>query len=748
MINSDTYWDDRFEEDWESKQGPAQSRFFARIAIENLPRWLIEQLQRQSLTLCDWGCAQGDGTDVWASYMDSARITGIDFSSIAIGQAANRYPAIKFLNENWLGDQSNNPSAFDVVFSSNTLEHFHKPYDVLKVLCARAAKAVALAIPYRELDRYSEHFYTFLPENIPANIGDGFRMVWARVIDCRHLPNTYWSGEQIILVFAKSEWVDDLGLTLHDLFIEQTDYVSEIASLNQAVADRDGQIASLNQTVADRDGQIASLNQTVADRDGQIASLNHTVAERDIRIADLTYSTKIAQARCQELMASTSWRITAPMRILKRLITAFTCENARYSLLKSIYWRLPERLQVLLNKPKHRFVTNYLRSRKGYSVSSKSNNSHDSLSTISWVTQAKKFDKIAIITCGFEFDELVNQRPINAAKHYSERGFFVIYVAWQWSPEDVLAKGCGEVFPNIIQVPLYEFCNEYNSLSLEKKMGHYVITMPARQFIEAVDNWRMKGGVVIYDIMDEWEEFFKAGQAPWYDESLEQELVLKADFISAVSPKLGRKFGYIRDDIAIIGNGYSPEVLGVTKKEIAGTNKGKFPVIGYFGHLTDAWFDWDLLFFVAARLPDYKFEIIGYGEPEFVRKKALHFGNIKLLGKIAPSELYAHVSGWQVGIIPFIHSSLSDAVDPIKIYEYLYFGLPVVVTGIDHLKEYPKTHFATKSDIVMKIIQAISDNTDKDIVDDFLKKTTWAARFDALLELTSSRKSLFNLYKK
>ncbi|MBD3768323.1 MAG: class I SAM-dependent methyltransferase, partial [Gammaproteobacteria bacterium] len=33
------------------------------------------------------------------------------------------------------------------------------------------------------------------------------------------------------------------------------------ASLNQAVADRDGQIASLNQAVADRDGQIASLNQ-------------------------------------------------------------------------------------------------------------------------------------------------------------------------------------------------------------------------------------------------------------------------------------------------------------------------------------------------------------------------------------------------------------------------------------------------------------------------------------------------------
>jgi uncharacterized coiled-coil protein SlyX len=61
----------------------------------------------------------------------------------------------------------------------------------------------------------------------------------------------------------------------------------QIASLNQAVAERDGQIASLNQAVAERDGQTASLNQAVVERDGQIASLNQAVAERDGQIASL-----------------------------------------------------------------------------------------------------------------------------------------------------------------------------------------------------------------------------------------------------------------------------------------------------------------------------------------------------------------------------------------------------------------------------------------------------------------------------
>lgn len=170
-------------------------------------------------------------------------------------------------------------------------------------------------------------------------------------------------------------------------------------------------------------------------------------------------------------------------------------------------------------------------------------------------------------------------------------------------------------------------------------------------------------------------------------------------------------------------------------------------LIGYFGHLTEAWFDWDVVFSLASQLPNHKFEIIGYGEPDWVHEKVAHFENIKLVGKVHPSELHAYVSRWSVGIIPFIQSTLSDAVDPIKVYEYLYFGIPVVVTGIGHLKEYPKTYFATKSNIQEKIIQAISEKTNSDDLEEFLEQTTWEARFDSLLSLASSRKSIYSLYR-
>ena len=285
-VNSNTYWDTRFADDWEACEGRLQSLFFARLAIENLPSWLIKQIGRQSLSLADWGCALGDGTDVWAQQIDPKQLVGVDFSTVAIEQAKDRYPAIRFVAENWLETVSNDVETYDVVFSSNTLEHFSQPYDVLNVLGERASKAVVLALPYRELDCIGEHFFTFLPENVPLQLSNGFRLVWSRVVDCRKLADTHWCGDQIFLVYANTAWLELLNLSLDDCEVAHEDS-STLAHLNQEVLARDGTIASLNQEVAARQSQITGLHQDVAARVGEITSINQDVAARNEQITML-----------------------------------------------------------------------------------------------------------------------------------------------------------------------------------------------------------------------------------------------------------------------------------------------------------------------------------------------------------------------------------------------------------------------------------------------------------------------------
>ena len=82
-INSEAYWNGRFEADWEANSGREQSRFFSRVAYENMPAWLIQQISQSGWTVCDWGCAQGDGTDVLASYFGAEKMVGVDFAASA-----------------------------------------------------------------------------------------------------------------------------------------------------------------------------------------------------------------------------------------------------------------------------------------------------------------------------------------------------------------------------------------------------------------------------------------------------------------------------------------------------------------------------------------------------------------------------------------------------------------------------------------------------------------------------------------
>lgn len=379
QINSSAYWQGRFSADWEACAGPAQSRFFARLAMDNLPRWLLEQLSREGLTLCDWGCAQGDGTDVLAGYMDPRRLAGVDFSSVAVEQAARRYPAIRFLYEDWLSAQGDPQERFDLVFSSNTLEHFHEPNKVLSVLCRHARKGLILVLPYRELERIGEHFFTFLPNNIPLLLENGFRLLWSRIVDCRSYPVAFWSGDQVVLVYADRKWVDRLGLTLADCEVAQEDSRAESLRLRSALGERETQVAELGRILAERYGRIAELSevvaeriaglteafaarneligglqQSLAERDGLIARLTESVGEREWhnrrlqqRVQDLAARNELIgglqqslaerdgqiaclmeslgesewhnrrlQQRVQDLTASTSWRVTAPLRWL------------------------------------------------------------------------------------------------------------------------------------------------------------------------------------------------------------------------------------------------------------------------------------------------------------------------------------------------------------------------------------------------------------------------------------------------
>lgn len=359
----------------------------------------------------------------------------------------------------------------------------------------------------------------------------------------------------------------------------------------------------------------------------------------------------------------------------------------------------------------------------------------------------KNTERLVIIPSSFEFDEFVNQRPINYAKFLAKEGYKVLFVVWQWDKQTLVNNSFKTVAENIFQIPLYDFLkNEVEYVNIKDKT--FFITFPHELFSVLLSEYRQNGFRIHYDNMDEWEEFQKVGQADWYKKEFEEKIILESDVVSAVSPFLIEKFSYLREDILLSPNGYYSHITGEQNKNIARKSIEDNKInIGYFGHLTDSWFDWDLVFEAAEKDKRLIFHLIGYGASNKILQKIEKTENIKFYGKIQTNQLYKYVKDWNFGIIPFKKSNLAKAVDPIKIYEYLYMGLSVLVTGIEHLKSYPKTYVVKNSDELITNINELLKNNKNIDINKFLEDSRWESRFKIFLK-KYDRKTLKNLYEK
>jgi glycosyltransferase involved in cell wall biosynthesis len=156
-------------------------------------------------------------------------------------------------------------------------------------------------------------------------------------------------------------------------------------------------------------------------------------------------------------------------------------------------------------------------------------------------------------------------------------------------------------------------------------------------------------------------------------ESVEARLIREADLVCATAGALAERPREVSPKVLLLPNGVE---LAAFSSPAAARGEAEAPAIGYVGAL-GPWFDVEALSEAAGALPGWSFRLAGRVEDPEVAALA-DLPNLRTVGEIPFADVPQFLAGLDVALVPFRDLPLTRAVDPVKLYEALAMGLPVV----------------------------------------------------------------------
>jgi len=256
---------------------------------------------------------------------------------------------------------------------------------------------------------------------------------------------------------------------------------------------------------------------------------------------------------------------------------------------------------------------------------------------------------------------------------------------------------------------------------------------------------------VVYHCVD------SLGAVPGIDrtafEPAERRLLARTDLTFATSHQLqercaavaGSKAHYF-GNVADITHFARARQIGALPPELAAIPQ---PRLGYIGVLADFKIDFSLLETLVSAHRDWHFVFIGdppEGQNSDAVARLARQSNVHLLGWRPYHELPNYMRGLDIGLLPQLINDYTRSMFPMKFFEYLAAGLPVVSTPLPALRDLASFH--TVANDATAFASAISSALAgrgpaiPDVNHPLLQANSWDARLDqmmAIIEAAPSR---------
>lgn len=255
-----------------------------------------------------------------------------------------------------------------------------------------------------------------------------------------------------------------------------------------------------------------------------------------------------------------------------------------------------------------------------------------------------------------------------------------------------------------------------------------IAEFPHPAFLPALESLKANGARIVYDLIDEWRSSLGSD---WYTESTERRYYEVSDLLVASAQTLADRLS---------AESQREVVLAPNAVNLRMFHRGEYPkpvdmvtgslTVTYVGALWGEWFDWEQLISLAEAYPKASVVVIG----DYRGQCPKSLPNLHFLGLKAQRELPAYLAHSDVAIIPFKLSDLTQAVSPLKVFEYLAMGVPVVSTPLRELEGMPYVYTgATHDDFNALVKVAAATTVEPEIIERFIDANSWRERVERIL---------------
>ena len=237
-------------------------------------------------------------------------------------------------------------------------------------------------------------------------------------------------------------------------------------------------------------------------------------------------------------------------------------------------------------------------------------------------------------------------------------------------------------------------------------------------------------GKVIYDCMDNHIAFVQNKNASDKLYRLENNMIQSVDVVLTSSAYLLKQIKNRYNDsitnqrFSIVRNAYNGKIQSFSKGmyEI-----GKEINFAYVGTI-DSWFDFDSILYALQNIENLRIHLYGPCNVEIPNHSRIEYHGI-----LEHETIYNTIKSMDGLLMPFIINDIVEAVDPVKLYEYINFNKMIICSKYPEIKRFNDfvDFYSTKEELKNIILNCTNESKPKYSLKNrvlFLENNTWECR--------------------